>query len=990
MKYKTSIDLGKRKSSIKNSSRFTKKNLRNYFSGGMKSRGPLSNPLAKMSKTRKEKIKKIGAIVLGVFFVVVFIGFLGGLWYLQSVTEDLPSPDSLFGEVDQATAIYASSKQADTDDNELLYKMFKENLDYVTIDQIPERIRWAVIASEDVDFYQHPGFDVKGLIAAVLYECCKVGNPRGGSTITQQLIKQRSGIGSERSLERKVKELVLAIQTERIYSKDQILEMYMNINNYGGNIYGIKTAAKFYYGKDLKDLTIAEAAVLARIPQNPVYNSPTLSEDGKERAENERQYVIKQLENNFNKINNQIKDEDQLFTEEEIEAAKTEELKYIEPKIDIKAPHFVVYVQKVLTQNPYNNGQPFTLDELKTGGFKIYTSLDMGVQTIAQEEVANGVLKNAKPYRGNNGAVIITKPSSGDIVAMVGSKDYFAPSEGKLFDGNVNVTDTLQSMGSSMKPAAYYKAFEMGLSSPGSYLPDIPVEIGSYKPKNYDGKFKGPTTRATAREQLRESRNLPAVIITDAVGVSNYVKTLIDFGYPTIAANPSGYGHSLVLGGGDITMVEHAQGYSVFATGGFLVRNDPVQKITKYNPNTKTDDVIYEKEVKKEVVADQRAVYLVNNILNNKTGGPGATVDGRDFAGKTGTSDESKDTVYVGYSPDIVILGWNGNNDNTPMSASAFGENVTKPWVTNLMKRIAPYFPEKSAFPRPGGIKSGNACSDGDANVDRTTCADQGGDLIIDGKVPPSYISKKKFRVCTDQLDHLARDIDEKLGFAVDNDVNIYRMVSPSLQTFLDKALSQVIPTEYCTIQRGPNGNNPWATFTSPTDGSTVNGSPINFDIKGFSIAGVVTKIDLIFNGQTYTAQSNTLVQSVPAPLEPGIYPARARVYDNTGLVGETSISIRIGNTNPALNVNGPLNATVGNVVNFTRTYAGPSTITTYRLVILNAANTVVNPNNNTFNGAGNATFTFTAPGTYTYYVLATTNNGVTFQSSSKTIIVTP
>ncbi len=671
---------------------------------------------------------KTVSVTFGVIFILSVISIIGSLKYIQFINSQLPSPDNPFKGRDQTTIIYASNFADNSDEYEELYTIFdEENRISLKINEVPEHVKWAILAAEDIDFYEHKGFDLAGITKAVLHHIFNIGEQRGGSTITQQLIKQTT-LGNEVSFDRKLREILMAIQVERKYTKDEILEMYLNVNNFGSNVYGLKTAAKFYFDKDLNELTIAEAALLARIPQNPVFNSPTLSpypEDGKKRAISGMNYVLDQMKLNLEKINDHIEDDEKIILAEEINSAAEQKMAFQNPLINIQAPHFVFYVEKLLTTENYNNGKPFELNELQKGGYRIYTTLDMNIQKIAEEEVMSGVNNYSMSRNGHNGAAIITNPKNGDIIAMVGSKSYDAQDEGKYFNGQVNVVDSLQSMGSSMKPAAYYKAFEMGISSPGSYLPDIPISIGNYSPRNWDGRFKGSKVDAVARSQLSQSRNLPAVILVDLMGKNNYINTLIDFGYKTIASDPNNYGPSLVLGGGDVTMIEHAQAYGIFANNGNLTYLDPIQQITKYDSESGEEKIVYERSIISEQKADPKAVYLVNHVLNYKNGGPGDYIDGRDYAGKTGTTELHKDTIYVGYTPDFVVVGWNGNNDNTPMYYGSWGENVTKPWVISLSKRIASHFPEKLAFSRPGGIIS------------------YGHDLAIDGRIPDRSIFNK-------------------------------------------------------------------------------------------------------------------------------------------------------------------------------------------------------------------------------------------------------
>jgi hypothetical protein len=294
---------------------------------------------------------------------------------------------------------------------------------------------------------------------------------------------------------------------------------------------------------------------------------------------------------------------------------------------------------------------------------------------------------------------------------------------------------------------------------------------------------------------------------------------------------------------------------------------------------------------------------MVNHILNYKNNGPGADIDGRDYSGKTGTTELSKDTIFAGYTPDFVVLGWNGNNDNSSMSSRAFGENVTKPWVVNLSQRIAPFFPEKSPFPRPGGLVSGNSCGSSNSNNDDSDleCAESGGDLLIEGNVPPGYIYSKTFRVCTDQPTKLARDLDENLGFATDKNVKVFKMASPSLQPYLDAAVdnANLIPTEFCDKQRSPNGSNPWGVFSSPSNNQVVSGS-INVNIQGYSVEGATTKIEVYIgdpgngvmvgseNGDSFSGSIDL------SAYETARIPIYARVFDNTGKVGDSFVYVNV------------------------------------------------------------------------------------------------
>ncbi|HEX9804729.1 MAG TPA: transglycosylase domain-containing protein [Candidatus Dojkabacteria bacterium] len=980
--YTTKINLKKRKRKLVDQSKYTHRNSRVYAGSSKKKKG-IKNILSRLSFAKKEKFQKILAVALGVGFVVFLVGFLLTMNYLKTITEDLPSPDAPFGRKAEASIILAAN-QVDGQ-NEQLYKLFgDENRDTIQLEDIPEYVQWSFLAAEDIDFYKHPGFDVAGITRAGLYEVFKVGTPSGGSTITQQLIKQV--IGDERSYNRKVKEIILALEVERRYSKEEILEMYLNTINFGGNNHGLKTAAKFYFNKEVSELTLAETAVLVRIPQSPLYNSPTLAPDpelGRENALKGREYVLNQLTQNFDKVNDAIENEEDKITIEMIDEAREQELVYEVPRIDIKAPHFVFYAQKLLTTQGYNNGEPFDLNELRTGGYKIYTTLNMEIQRIAEEEVLNGVNTYSLPNGGHNGSAIVTNPKNGDILAMVGSKSYDAESEGKLFDGKVNVADSPQSMGSSMKPTAYYAAFAQGTLAPGSYVPDIEIELGTYKPKNYDGRFKGLDANSTVRAQFIESRNIPAIIAIEAAGLENYLDTLAAFGYSEAINNRQNYGYSATLGGIDVTLVEHAQAYGVFANGGDLVKTDPIQKIVKVDFDSGEEEVVYEKEPAREQVADPQAVYLVNNVLNINSGGTGIRLDGRDSAGKTGTSDGNRDVSYAGYTSDFVVVGWNGNNDNERMGSRAFGVTVTKPWIGNIMQRITPFFPEAGSFERPGGIISSSGCS-----ADDPAECGGGNDLVIADKIPPAYLFVKKYRVCSDQQDHLARDIDEQVGKAMDLNLKIYKMPTERLQPFVDRIVQNQIPTEFCTVSRSPNDGKPWASFNSPGSGASVSGN-MSVNIKGFSTSSFVTKIELYLQGSLVSSSSSdTLTDSIDvSSYEAGTYTLRARVYDNTGAFGDSSINIAVNGTNSNFNISTtPNSPTNGVPATVNVSYGGSSTMASMKVYIVNPGGS------NEVSGANisSGTYLWTPQqnGAYKIYIVGTTSSGIVMTSTTKNVTV--
>ncbi|MCB0321546.1 MAG: transglycosylase domain-containing protein, partial [Bdellovibrionales bacterium] len=464
---------------------------------------------------------------------------------------------------------------------------------------------------------------------------------------------------------------IMSLQIEQIRSKEEILEMYLTVVPEGSNVYSITSGADFYFDKEVDELTLAELTVLASLPQNPSLLSPTKSIDperGARLLQERRDYVFAQLERNLDYINRKSEElgNPVNLTQEMIDEARGEVLSYQNPDFDILAPHFVTYAEKLLQERGYNNGEPFDITELQTGGYKIYTTLDMTAQQIAEEQVKLGVDQYGRRYGGYNAALVALEPKTGEIIAMAGSYDYFGePFPENCISGltckyepSVNVLDTLQSYGSTMKSHVYYMAIMDGLISPGSQLLDIPIRLGSYAPKNYEGGFVG---ASSARRMLSSSRNIPAIYLIDQIGVDRFVAEMKKWGYTTFT-NPNGYGPAISIGGADVKLIEHAQGYSVFANGGTVTQHEVIAKIVDRDGN-----VIYEHKPELERVADERGIFLINDILNGNRGGPpGRSFDGRDLAGKTGTSEDQKENLFATYTPELVVVGWIGNNNNDP------------------------------------------------------------------------------------------------------------------------------------------------------------------------------------------------------------------------------------------------------------------------------------------------------------------------------------
>ncbi len=583
-------------------------------------------------------------------------------WY----SRDLPTPGVLVvSKYKDATRLYDRK-------GELLYSVFQdENRTYVKLNEVPKPLQEGTIAIEDKDFYNNKGFSPFAYLRVVKNAVLGHGLA-GGSTISQQLVKNVL-LSSERSLPRKIKELILSIQVNQAYSKDQILEMYLNNIPYGGSAIGVEAASETYFGKKAKELDVAQSAFLAGLPQSPSVYSPFSG----------NKYYIARTEAVLKRMV-----EDGYITKDEKEKALAEIKNYSfkrENTSGIKAPHFVMYVKEILAKQ-------FGESMVTSGGLQVTTSLDYDLQKKSEEIVKSEVDK-LKTYKVSNGAAIIADPKTGEVLAMVGSKDYFDREN----DGNFNVAiSNNRQPGSSLKPVMYATAFEKGYT-PATLIMDTKTEFPTpddsknpvYLPVNYDGKYHGPVQ---LRFALGNSLNIPAVKMLAKVGIDSVMKKAYDMGIenwqPTVE-NRANVGLSLVLGGRGTSLLNEVTAYSVFANKG--VRQDPVTilKVTDSEGN-----VLYErKKTDGKKVLSEEVAFLISHILldNNARSlafGPSSwlNIPGKTVSVKTGTTDEKRDNWTIGYTPSYVVGVWVGNNNNMPMNpAIASGITGASPIWNKIM-----------------------------------------------------------------------------------------------------------------------------------------------------------------------------------------------------------------------------------------------------------------------------------------------------------------
>lgn len=639
----------------------------------------------KLVSTQKNKTKKAKRLYFGwkypsLFLVTLLItGFM--LWLYESVVKDLPNINEIYNPPKLSTKIY--------DRNGILLYQFFENEDrsWVPLQQIPNDLVMATLAIEDKEFYQHFGFSIKGISKAILYNFSKNGDqkPRGGSTITQQLVKNVF-LSGEKSIQRKVKEALLAIMLERKLDKNEILERYFNQVPYGGNVYGAAEAANRYFGKSVSDLSLAEAAFLAGLPAAPSSYSP-YSKEGFALAKARQEHVLDEMVSG-GYINLQVANE-----------AKIQKIIILEEKRDILAPHFVFYVKSYLEKLGFS--------EVGRRGLKVKTSLDIKMQQES-EKVVKEEIEKAKRLKISNGASIVIDVKTGDILAMVGSKDYFA----KDIDGKFDVvTQGLRQPGSSIKPINYLLALQKGKNL-WENIDDNPVryEIKGqkpYVPQNYTGKYLGTVSLKTA---LASSLNIPSVKLLNENGVENMIDLAEEMGISTWS-DRSRFGLSLALGAGEVKMIEMAQAYSIFANLGDKITINPILEIDNY-----LGEKIYQKKVESKKVVSQKDTFLINEALSDDLArspifGLNSLLHlkGKTVAVKTGTTNSLKDNWCIGWTPTYLVATWVGNNDSSPMSWVASGISGATPIWNRTMKNLLTGI-ENERWEVPVGLYQSEVC----------------------------------------------------------------------------------------------------------------------------------------------------------------------------------------------------------------------------------------------------------------------------------------
>jgi len=639
----------------------------------------MKNHVQKLHSGTKN-FRKIGRKNLTIL-AIAFAIFCLGAFFVWISTFRLPNLDS-FG----SRKVVESTKIYDKTGDILLYDTNQDTKrTVVPFEQISRNIKNATIAIEDREFYQHNGIQIKSILRAIFANTTSLGYSQGGSTITQQVVKN-SLLTQEKTISRKLKEWVLALKLEKVLTKDRILALYLNESPYGGSVYGVEEASQTYFGKKAQDLSIAEAAYLASLPQAPTYYSPYGNH--RDKLDERKKIVLQEmLRDNF-------------ITKEEFTTAQTEKITFKPRQTEgIKAPHFVFYVIDQLNQK-------YGEDIVRNGGLRIKTTLDYDLQKKGEGIAKKNALENKQKFNAENAAFVALDAKTGAILSMIGSRDYFD----KEIDGNFNAAiSPNRQPGSTFKPFVYSEAFIKGYT-PETVLfdartqfstncaPDnLTSENGCYSPENYDQKNRGPIT---LRESLAQSINVTSVKTLYLAGLSDSLNLAKQMGVASLKG-PDQYGLTLVLGGGEVSLVEMTGAYSVFANEG--VKNVPfsILEVKDSNENTMETWSQNPKEVLPRDIALKISDILSDNVARAPSYGQTSYLyfPSQDVAVKTGTTNDYRDAWIIGYTPNVVLGAWAGNNNNSPMEKKVAGFIVAPMW-REYMDEIVKTMPKEN-FPAP-------------------------------------------------------------------------------------------------------------------------------------------------------------------------------------------------------------------------------------------------------------------------------------------------
>jgi membrane peptidoglycan carboxypeptidase len=809
------------------------------------------------------------------------IGFALLTLYVAWISRDLPDPNNLNNRhVAESTKIY------DRTGEHLLYEIYLDRKrTIVELPDLPQHLINATVSVEDAKFFEHSGIRITSIIRAGISGIFHLKTGRGGaSTLTQQFVKNAI-VGDERGglsgINRKIKEAILSMQLERKYSKQEILKLYFNEVPYGSTNYGIESAAQSYFGKSSKDLNLAESATLAGIVQRP-----SVFLNNHDLLKNRRDFVLRRMK------------EEGYITEDVMKATQTEPLNLRNRLTGIEAPHYVLYVKELLERQ-------FGEKLVETGGLRVITALDYDKNKIAQEEIAKFLKDNGERYNAGNAALVSIDPKTGQVLTMVGSKDYFGKSEpegctpGKncVFEPNTNVALRPRQPGSSFKPFVYTAGFEKGYT-PETLLYDTitnfdPRPGQSYIPKNYDGKERGPIT---VRSALQGSLNIPAVKMLYLVGIDSMVEFAQRFGYTTLS-DKDRLGLSMVLGGGEIILLEHTAAYAALANDGaynaptFILNVKDSQGNELYAWKQQT------KKVLENTVAHQITNVLADNAARAYVFGANSTLvlPGREAAAKTGTTNDYRDGWTMGYVPQLVTGVWSGNNNNAPMK-SAGGSIAAGPIWNAYMRRALDKQPV-IAFAKPPDNTAKKPVLRGSNGGRVVMKVDTFSGKLATDATPPELVEERTYIQAHDILHYVDKNNPQGPEPSNPSADPQYQLWETGVQDWINKMRQtststisfEAPPTEFDDVHT--RELQPSVSLLTPTPNTSVIVKSIGVDVRASAPRGINRVVYLVDGREVGSATSFPFALNLDlAGFANGSHTLQARAYDDIGNRGESEV----------------------------------------------------------------------------------------------------
>lgn len=853
-----------------------KKNGRrnNSLGSALKSGRKRSNGLLRhLLGNRVNSIRDYLALWPYILALVVLIGSLAVLGLYIWVRQDLPDPDRI-----AVRDIAETSKIYDRTGEVILYEVHgNEKRTLVELDQVSPYAINAAIVAEDRDFYTHGGFKLTGYIRAFITNLKTGGRGQGGSTITQQLVKNAL-LSPEKTYTRKLKELLLSIQIEQSFDKDTILKMYLNEIPYGSVNYGIESAAETFFGKKASDLDLAESAILAALPQSPSHLSPYGSYVD-ELISRQRWIIDSMVELGY-------------VTQEEADQAKArfpeaaDLEKSVRPKnVTIMAPHYVFMVKELLAREL---GEQM----VERGGLKIITTLDAKKQTVAEQVIADKY-ESLLEFDATNTALLSYDPTNGDILAMVGSADYFNDE----ISGKYNVLLGLRQPGSSIKPIVYSTAFERGFT-PNTVLYDVETKFGSsagsYTPRNYDLSEHGPMT---IRESLAGSLNIPAVKTLYLAGLNNAVNMAEGLGYTTFG-DRSRLGLSFALGGAEVRPMEHIAAFSVFPNEGKIMELRSVLRVEDHNGKTLIDNST--PKPGKSVMSAQTARQISDILSDNSArsyvfGENNLLVLPRQAAAKTGTTNNYKDAWIIGYTPNLVTGVWVGNSDGHSMKSGADGSRVAAPIWNSYMRQVLEDMPVMNFTP-PEPVETGKPVLDGRKDTQITLKIDTISGKLATEFTPEELVEERGFGVPHSILYFVDRS--DPRGPLPENPVNdpMFLPWEEAIARWAESKDLQIdqAPTEWDDVHISENI--PIVSFNRPSNSENISSRSMYVDLSTESRRGV-SEVRLTIDGDqfaTFYGYPFSETVDIPNRFPKGYHQLTAVAYDDVGNHGSVSLTFNL------------------------------------------------------------------------------------------------